>query len=339
MATKALAIDQLESNGMNRQHAAALLSYLGLSDTSSTADFEKTATEHGQSYKTPAVSEGGLGGFLHDKIVGPAETVGRDVSNTIGPGNTPAWILENIGGLGVPELVKEGLSGAKNAVAPSQPKAPAKTPAKDKPLGSPQDAATNAPESPFTQLAQALASEYLGQVQQLMPLTSGSALFGPQGDTTGLANSAAAAVGGPSGSWLQGLASQEQSDASKSPGGSIPSLQGSMNQVGEAASKGAIGMSGAIANMGPAETQYLETAPWQQLLNELASTTAYKASTQGGSAFGLTPQNTPAWLSQILQSHGLGTAGASGLVAPGTAAKGGAGSTSPTTAPGTSQTG
>lgn len=333
----------------NREDLATLRQKLGIGDDVSDAALEtllsskngKDALKKIEAQPTGA-PEGGLGGFLHDKIAGPLNTVGKDLYNTVGPGDTPAWLLENIGGLGVPELVKDAVSGAKNAVSPSAPKAAAKKPAKDKPLGSPQDAATNAPESPFTQLAQALASEYLGQVQQLMPLTSGSGLFGPQGATTDLANQAAATVGGPSGSWLQGLASQEQSDASKGfklGGQNVPGLQQSMNQVGEAASKGAIGMSGAIANMGPAETQYLETAPWQQLLNELASTTAYKASTQGGSAFGLTPQNTPAWLSQILQSHGLGTAGASGLVAPGTAAKGGKGSTTSATSSGTSQTG
>jgi hypothetical protein len=225
---------------------------------------------------------------------------------------------------------------------PQAPPAPKKE-AKAKPLPSPQAAATSAPESPFQQLAQSLASEYLGQVQQLMPLTSGSALFGPQGQTTGLANSAAGAIGGSAGSWLQGLAGQEQKDAATSQAPGVPSLQGAMNQVGEAQAQGSIPMAGAIANTGTANTQYLEAAPWQQILSELASETAYKAaSTQGASAFGATPQNTPAFLQQIFKNLGLaGTAQgpAGGLTAPGAAAKGGSGSTSTGLSSTPSQTG
>ncbi len=319
----------------SKSQADALLKSLGLGPKSTMEQLSVAMAKHGGA--TPdqfggGGGETGLGGFLRDKILGPAETVGRDLSNTIGPGDTPAWIAENIGGVGFPELIKQIGSHIEGAVAGSPPKPAVKKPAKAKPLPSPQDAATNAPESPFTQLAQALASEYLGQVQQLMPLTSGSAIFGPQGETTALANQAANMIPG-GGQWIQQQAAQEQKTAAP--------LQAAMNQVGEAQAQGAIPFANAIANTGQANAQYLEAAPWQQILSELASETAYKAaSSQGASAFGATPQNTPAFLQQIFKNLGLaGTASSAGLQAPGAAAKGGAGSTSTATSSGTSQTG
>jgi hypothetical protein len=213
---------------------------------------------------------------------------------------------------------------------PSASPAPKKE-AKAKPLPSPQSAASSAQESPFQQLAQALASEYLGQVQQLMPLTSGQAI---PGLTNSITSQAAAAVPG-AGGWLQQQAAAEQQAAAP--------MFAAMNQVGEAQAQGAIPYAGAIANTGTANTQYLEAAPWQQILSELASETAYKAaSTQGASAFGATPQNTPAFLQQIFKNLGLaGTAQgpAGGLTAPGTAAKGGSGSTSSGLSSTPSQTG
>jgi hypothetical protein len=199
------------------------------------------------------------------------------------------------------------------------------------PLPDPAKAAASTPESPFQQLAQALAGEYLGQVQQLMPLTSGQAI---PGLTNSITSQAAAAVPG-AGGWLQQQAAAEQQAAAP--------MFAAMNQVGEAQAQGAIPYAGAIANTGTANTQYLEAAPWQQILSELASETAYKAaSTQGASAFGATPQNTPAFLQQIFKNLGLaGTAQgpAGGLTAPGAAAKGGSGSTSTGLSSTPSQTG
>lgn len=186
----------------------------------------------------------------------------------------------------------------------------------DKPLPDPAKAAASIPESPYQELAQALASEYLNQVNQLMPLTSGSALFGQGGLTNQVVGEAASMIPG-GGGWLQQQAAAEQKAAAP--------LQAAMSQVGEAQAQGAIPYAGAIANTGTANTAYLEAAPWQQILSELASETAYKAaSTQGAAAFGLTPQNTPAFLNQILQSHGLtGTAALGGLQPVGKAAAGG----------------
>jgi len=275
--------------------------------------------------------EGGLGGWLQRHVTGPLSTAGNDLYSTIGPGDTPAWLLENIGGLGLPEGIHQVLSHAKSAVDSSTPPEKAKPKAKEKPLPTPQQAATSAPESPFQQLAQALAGEYLGQVQQLMPLTSGSAI---PGLTNQIAGQAAAAIPG-GGGWLQQQVAAEQQAAQP--------MFAAMNQVGEAQAQGAIPFAAAIGNTGAANTQFLEAAPWQQILSELASETAYKAaSTQGAAAFGATPQNTPAFLQQIFKNLGLAgtsTAAGAGLSAPGAAAKGGTGSSSSALSSGTSQTG
>ena len=257
------------------------------------------------------------GGGLIGRLEYGLNRVGTDINNP----------LTDIGG-----AARQFITGKPTHPAPATDAAPApKKKAPAKPLPDPASAAANAPESPFTQLAQALASEYLGQVQQLMPLTSGSAIFGPQGETTALANQAANMIPG-GGQWIQQQAAAEQKAAAP--------LQAAMNQVGEAQAQGALPYAGALANTGTANAQYLEAAPWQQILSELASETAYKAaSTQGAAAFGLTPQNTPAFLAQMLQSHGLtGTAGNSGLQAPGAAAKGGAKSSTNVNTPQTTGT-
>ena len=164
-------------------------------------------------------------GQFFSNVPGAAERTSTDIAGglnkTVGPGNEPAWIAENVGGVGLPELIRRLGSGVEGAVSPSTPTPPAKKPAKTKPLPSPQAAAANQPESPFQQLAQSLASEYLGQVQQLMPLTSGSGIFGAGGQTNATVNQAAAAVPG-AGGWLQQQAAAEQQAAGAPPAGHEP---------------------------------------------------------------------------------------------------------------------
>lgn len=251
---------------------------------------------------------GGIGGFLSGGLHGLTDTGARNAAL----GKIESWFTDS-------------LPKSKPTEAAPKKAAPAK------PLPTPQQAAGSVQESPYQQLAQALAGEYLQQVNQLMPLTSGSAI---PGMTNQVVNEAAAAIPG-GGGWLQQQAAAEQKAAAP--------LFGAMSKVGEAQAQGAIPYANAIANTGTANTQYLEAAPWQQILSELASETAYKAaSSQGAAAFGATPSNTPAFLQQIFQNLGLsGTAQgpAGGLQAPGTAAKSGTKNTSTALGTGTSQTG
>lgn len=254
----------------------------------------------------------------------PVINLGKADKNDVGAGH---------GGGDVGHLlrtIQKALGGHPSSEPSSDPPKKAAAKKADPKLPSAQQAASSVQPSPYEQLAQALASEYLNQVNQLMPLTSGSAL---PGLTTSLANQAAAAIPG-GGGWIQQQAAQEQKTAA-------PMLS-AMSQVGEAQAQGAIPYAGAVANTGAANTAYLQAAPWQQILSELASETAYKAaSTQGAAAFGSTPQNTPAFLQEIFKNLGLsGTStAAGGLSAPGTAAKGGTKSTSSGLSSTPSQTG
>ena len=95
-------------------------------------------------------------------------------------------------------------------------------------------------------------------------------------------------------------------------------------------------MGNAIGQEGVANTEYLAAAPYQQILQELANETAYKAaSNTGAAAFGGNAQTTPAFLQQIFKNLGLGSVpGAAGTpTLPGApkAATGGTTGTTPAT--------
>ena len=93
-----------------------------------------------------------------------------------------------------------------------------------------------------------------------------------------------------------------------------------------------------VKDTGTANTQTLEAAPWEQILQELASETAYRAASgTGAAAFGGTTANTPSFLQQYFSQLGLGSVPAPGgkSVLPSTpgavtkAAKGGSATTVP----------
>lgn len=197
-------------------------------------------------------------------------------------------------------------------------------------LPSPQQATV----SPFTQLAQALAQEYLGQVQQLESLTSGAQTPGLEAEAQGGAEAALKGLG-VGGAAQQFVANQPAVPLS----GNVAHAQ---QALGNAQSAGALGMAGAIGNAGAAETAGLEAAPYSTLLNELVNETAYRAAspTYGASAFGATTSNTPPWLQSVLKAVGLNvpSPGGTGLATPGlpTPAKAGTGGTSKSSVPGSS---
>lgn len=157
-----------------------------------------------------------------------------------------------------------------------------------------------AAESPFTQLAQALAQQYLQQVQGLQSLTSGAATPGLESEaqTGAQADLKALTPGLPSS--LTALPSTPAVPLA----GQVGAAQ---QQVGNAQAQGAVGMANAIADTGTANTLGLENAPWSQILNELASETAYRASSPsyGATAFGATSANTSPAIQQIFSNVGL----------------------------------
>lgn len=247
---------------------------------------------------------GGLGGFLSGgvKALTNPQARGEAVAPVVN------WLTDSL---------KKPQPAPK---LPTPEKAAGKTERKAAPAAAPA-------QSPYDQLANALASSYLQQVNQLEPLISGSGIFGPGQQTEQVAATAEQGVPGAAG-WLgQQVAAEEQA---------AKPLQNAMANVGGAMAASAIPYAGAISATGPANTAYLQSAPWQQILSELASETAYKAASgQGAAAFGATGTNPPPFLQQIFKNLGLATvpgSTASGLTTPGKAATGGtSGTTGATT--------
>ena len=227
-----------------------------------------------------------------------------------------------------------------DTTAPAKKKATKKSTEK---LPSPESAT----ESPFTQLAQQLAQTYLQQVNQLQNLTSGAEGQQLTGEAEGAAQTNLKGLTGGLPASVQGAMQQFVGNAPVDP--MAGQVRASQEALGNAQAAGAIPFSQAIAATGPANVAGLEAAPYSQILNELASEAAYRASSPsyGASAFGATTANIPASLQYIFTQLGLpvpkpgqGSAtGQSGLSAPGTAGKGGAGSTSSALSAGSSQTG
>jgi len=284
MAKTQSAIEQIMSGGKTEKQAKSLLDYLGLPKNASTAQFETAAKEHGQNYTSPKV--GGGSGVVGDI----ANAVQQDVYSPIGQALTHPV-----------EAMTAGFSGHEpHSAAPAEPKPKAKKKA-DTALPTPEQATT----SPFTEIAQQLAQEYLGQVQQLQSLTSGAETPGleaeaqgaAQSDLKGLTAGLPASVQGA----MQGLV------------GSTPAVplagevSAAQQKLGNAQAAGGLGMAGAIGAMGPAEAETLGAAPYSTLLNELISESAYRASSPsyGPSALGLNTANTPSWLQTVLGNIGL----------------------------------
>lgn len=307
MADDQTALPSLESSlHESKSSVNDLLKSLGLNAKSTMAEFSKAVSNRGGAPQQP----GSGGNFLESGL--NALTQHWDTSEKPVTGLAD-WLTSSL---------KSGPTGAGTSGASSKakPKESTKLPAPAK-----------ASESPFTELSQALAQEYLGQVQQLQSLTSGAQTPAAESEAQGGAEAALKGLGvGAAGQ--QFVANQPAVPLS----GQVAQSQ---QALGNAQSAGALGMAGAIGNMGPAEAAGLEAAPYSTLLNELVNEVAYRASspTYGASAFGATTANTPAWLQSILGSVGLpvpkpGATGSAlttpGLSTPTKAATGGSSSNS-----------
>lgn len=196
---------------------------------------------------------------------------------------------------------------------------------------------TSTAESPYEQLADQQAQQYLAQIAAIEPTASGSSLWGSGGQTAQAVNNAVSELAGTGGTtvtgpggqsigdWLQGQLGSEQTAANDA------GLPQAMANEGQAIGETSVPIAQAIQNTGQGNTQYLESAPYQQLLQELANETAYKAATStGAGAFGATTKNTPEWLQQIFTNLQLPV--------PTTSASATGGLQAPTTVPTTTQT-
>ncbi|MDA4120076.1 MAG: hypothetical protein OK436_05770, partial [Thaumarchaeota archaeon] len=130
-------------------------------------------------------------------------------------------------------------------------------------------AAAASPESAYQQLADAQANQYLAMTKALDPLTSGAAL--PALEGTAAANASqmlGQSATSPVSQWLnqQTSAAQHQN---------APAAAANA-QVGVAQDYASTLLAGGLQNMGKAENQMMQAAPYQQLLQSLAADVPYK---------------------------------------------------------------
>lgn len=162
---------------------------------------------------------------------------------------------------------------------------PALTPAQQ--LAKQQQAIAN---SPATQLMNGLIGDYQTAIAANAPYMSGQAGENAVAKATGAA----------------GVAVQDP--------GAESMLANDQAAVGKAATAGDAGVTTALQNMGTANAEALQVAPYQALLSSLQSEAQYKTETGTGAA---APSNSPAWYQQAMKDVGAGVTPA-GLTTPAT---------------------
>jgi hypothetical protein len=269
---------------------------------------------------------GGVEGVAR-KAPGAAKTAGNFLNKTVGPGNTPSWIAENVATLGVPELAKviggnlvggvEGLisggggdpkkaakkgKGGESAAEKAAAAARARTAALEKQVAS----------SPWTVMADYTAQQYQQAAQAAQGLINPYA----GGQNSQYAQEAGAAtqnalaltgMGGNAGSWL--AQQQAAANAVTAP------VQQAMGQEAGVYAKEAGPISNAVLAFGQANALSEITAPEMSWLNALASHITSNLSYYGEVPSAALPtfQANPALGTAIQQSGGYGGAGGAGL--------------------------
>jgi hypothetical protein len=230
-------------------------------------------------------------------VLGDLSHLGHDV---VGAPAGLAYSLNDVMDEGEKELLGSGKKADPKKKEAKQPKLP-----------TPEKATKDQTQSPYEQLANELAKQYLTQINQLQPLVSGQSATGlegeaGQGSQTQLAQLLAGAGVSPA-----------LAKATEAPIAGTDPLQSNVNAAMQAQASAetpaAEGYAGAVKDTGEANTQTLTAAPWEQILQELASETAYRAASgTGAAAFGGTTANTPAFLQQYFKALGLGSVPAAG---------------------------
>jgi hypothetical protein len=159
-------------------------------------------------------------------------------------------------------------------------------------------------ESAYQQLADAQANQYLQMTKALDPLTSGQAL--PAIEGTAAANASqmlGQSATSPVSQWLNAQTSAAQ--AQNAPAAAANA------QVGVAQDYASTLLASGLQNMGKAENQMMQAAPYQQLLQSLAQDVPYKL-LGGTETIPQIMQNAKSAESQL----GLSTAGLPSVPAP-----------------------
>lgn len=124
-------------------------------------------------------------------------------------------------------------------------------------------------ESAYQQLADAQANQYLAMTKALDPLTSGAALPAIEGQAAANASQMlGASATSPVSQWLNAQTSAAQ--AQNAPAAAAQA------QVGVAQDYASTLLASGLQNMGKAESQMMQAAPYQQLLQSLAADVPYK---------------------------------------------------------------
>lgn len=171
------------------------------------------------------------------------------------------------------------------------------------PASVPNSPAAAPPPNPWEQLADAQANQYLSMTKALDPLTSGATL--PAADETMSANASqmlGQSATSPISQWLN-----QQTQAAQAQGAPVTAAEAQLGQAEDANSKM---VAGGLTEMGQAEASQMQAAPYQQLLQSLASEVPYHLAS-GYSIPGMTTANTPSWLQGIESNAGVTTLQAS----------------------------
>jgi hypothetical protein len=124
-------------------------------------------------------------------------------------------------------------------------------------------------EAAYQQLADAQANQYLAMTKALDPLTSGAALPAIEANASQQASQMlGASASSPVSQWLN-----QQTQAAQAQ--NAPA-QAANAQVGIAQDYASTLLAGGLENMGKAESQMMQAAPYQQLLQSLAADVPYK---------------------------------------------------------------
>ncbi len=165
-------------------------------------------------------------------------------------------------------------------------------------------ASTAQPESAYEQLANAQADQYLAVTKSIDPLTTGAALPTLDASATAQAEADLGPNASPVAQWLG-----EQNTAAAAQNQGVVSAN---NELANAQTTASNLESSGLQAMGTAETQMLNAAPYQQLLQSLAAEVPYHLAS-GYTIPGLTTANQPSWLTAAEANAGVeATAAAKG---------------------------
>ena len=184
---------------------------------------------------------------------------------------------------------------------------------------------TTDPESAYEELADAQANQYLAATKAIEPYTSGAAIPSfDESTTSGAEKMLGTSSTSPISQWLnqQVQAAQAQYAPTQAAGATVAQAE----QAGEKLE------AGGLQQMGQAETAVQQAAPYESLLQSLATDVPYKLLDNYN--FSNLSKNIPGSV-QLAESNlgittaGQGTGGATPLLPPATVAAGGTPSTSP----------